>query len=373
MVEINSPGLEPVSGMIVLGFESSCDDTAAAVVVDGREIRSNVTTSQAELHARYGGIVPELASRSHIQQIVPVVRAALTEAGLALGEIDAIAVTSGPGLAGSLIVGLNMAKGLAAASGKPVIGVNHLRGHAYAAWLHDPVAAPQPVPAAPEELCGFPLLCLVVSGGHTDLALLKAHGEFERIGRTRDDAAGEAFDKAARLMGLGYPGGPVIQKIAAEGGPSDPLPRAWIPGTWDFSFSGLKTAVLHRARAEGIYPPPDGGPDPRAVAALARSFQEAVGDVIATKTARAAEEFGVGGIVIGGGVAANSALREALRDRSSVPVISPPPALCTDNGSMIAAAAYRYLVRGERSGWDLDVMPGLTIQQAPSAPAATAS
>ena len=217
------------------------------------------------------------------------------------------------------------------------------------------------------------MLCLVVSGGHTDLALLKSHGEFERIGRTRDDAAGEAFDKAARLMGLGYPGGPVIQQVAENGGPSDPLPRAWMPGTWDFSFSGLKTAVLHRARAEGIYPPPDGGPDPEAVAALARSFQEAVADVIATKTARAAEEFGARGIVIGGGVAANSALRAALRDRSSVPVISPPPALCTDNGAMIAAAAYRYLARGERSGWDLDVMPGLTIGEAPSAPAATAS
>ena len=364
--------------MIVLGIESSCDDTAAAVVVDGREMLSNVTTSQAELHARYGGIVPELASRSHIQQIVPVVRAALAEADLTLREIDAISVTSGPGLAGSLIVGLNMAKGLAAASGKPLIGVNHLQGHAYAAWLHEPIPVPalqpaSPAPPAPEESCGFPLLCLVVSGGHTDLALLKSHGEFERIGRTRDDAAGEAFDKAARLMGLGYPGGPVIQQVAENGGPSDPLPRAWMPGTWDFSFSGLKTAVLHRARAEGIYPPPDGGPDPEAVAALARSFQEAVADVIATKTARAAEEFGARGIVIGGGVAANSALRAALRDRSSVPVISPPPALCTDNGAMIAAAAYRYLERGERSGWDLDVMPGLTIGEAPSAPAATAS
>ncbi|HCV28699.1 MAG TPA: tRNA (adenosine(37)-N6)-threonylcarbamoyltransferase complex transferase subunit TsaD, partial [Dehalococcoidia bacterium] len=252
--------------MIVLGVESSCDDTAAAVVVDGREIRSNVVTSQAELHARYGGIVPELASRSHIQQIVPVVRAALSEADLALPDVDAIAVTSGPGLAGSLIVGLNMAKGLAAASDKPLIGVNHLQGHAYAGWLYEPNPGVQVAPA-PDELCGFPLLCLVVSGGHTDLALLKSHGEFERIGRTRDDAAGEAFDKAARLMGLGYPGGPAIQKIAALGGPSEPLPRAWIRGTWDFSFSGLKTAVLHRARAEGIYPAPDGGPDSAAVAA----------------------------------------------------------------------------------------------------------
>ncbi len=360
--------------MIVLGIESSCDDTAAAVVVDGREIRSNVASSQAELHARYGGIVPELASRSHIQQIVPVVRAALSAADLTLQEIDAIAVTSGPGLAGSLIVGLNMAKGLAVASGKPLIGINHLQGHAYAGWLHDPPSAAgaseKPIPPAPEEICGFPLLCLVVSGGHTDLALLKAHGEFERIGRTRDDAAGEAFDKAARLMGLGYPGGPVIQKIAEQGGKSDPLPRAWIPGTWDFSFSGLKTAVLHRARAEGIYPAPAEGPDSDAVAALARSFQEAVADVIATKTARAAEELGVQGIVIGGGVAASSALREALNDRANVPVMSPPPVLCTDNGAMIAAAAFRYLERGDRSGLDLDVTPGLTIEEAPSAPAA---
>ncbi|HJM53748.1 MAG TPA: tRNA (adenosine(37)-N6)-threonylcarbamoyltransferase complex transferase subunit TsaD [Dehalococcoidia bacterium] len=358
--------------MIVLGVESSCDDTAAAVVVDGREIRSNVVTSQAELHARYGGIVPELASRSHIQQIVPVVRAALSEADLALPDVDAIAVTSGPGLAGSLIVGLNMAKGLAAASDKPLIGVNHLQGHAYAGWLYEPNPGVQVAPA-PDELCGFPLLCLVVSGGHTDLALLKSHGEFERIGRTRDDAAGEAFDKAARLMGLGYPGGPAIQKIAALGGPSEPLPRAWIRGTWDFSFSGLKTAVLHRARAEGIYPAPDGGPDSDAVAALARAFQEAVADVIATKTARAAEEFGVNGIVIGGGVAANSALGEALSDRSNVPVMSPPPALCTDNGAMIAAAAFHYLKRGERSGFDLDVTPGLTIEDAPSAPSAPAA
>ena len=192
--------------MIVLGIESSCDDTAAAVVVDGREIRSNVASSQAELHARYGGIVPELASRSHIQQIVPVVRAALSEAAITLEDVDAIAVTSGPGLAGSLIVGLNMAKGLAATSGKPLIGINHLQGHAYAAWLHDPVQG-NSLPLSPEERCGFPLLCLVVSGGHTDLALLKAHGEFERIGRTRDDAAGEAFDKAARLMGWVIRGG----------------------------------------------------------------------------------------------------------------------------------------------------------------------
>lgn len=313
--------------------------------------------------------MPELASRSHIQQIVPVVRAALSAADLALPEIDAIAVTSGPGLAGSLIVGLNMAKGLAIASGKTLIGVNHLQGHAYAGWLYDSSSG-DPTPGAPEELHGFPLLCLVVSGGHTDLALLKAHGEFERVGRTRDDAAGEAFDKAARLMGLGYPGGPVIQKIAERGGPSDPLPRAWIPGTWDFSFSGLKTAVLHRARAEGIYPAPEEGPDSEAVAALARSFQEAVADVIATKTARAAEEFGVQGIVIGGGVAANSALREALSDRASVPVMSPPPALCTDNGAMIAAAAFHYLERGDRSGVDLDVTPGLTIEEAPSTPTA---
>jgi N6-L-threonylcarbamoyladenine synthase len=243
--------------MIVLGIESSCDDTAAAVVVDGREIRSNVASSQAEIHARYGGIVPEMASRSHVQQIVPIVRAALSAAEMTLQDVDVIAVTSGPGLAGSLIVGLNMAKGLAAASGKPLIGVNHLQGHAYAGWLYDPNSPnsgargqSDEIPAAPEELCGFPLLCLVVSGGHTDLALIKSHGEFERIGRTRDDAAGEAFDKAARLMGLGYPGGPVIQKIAALGEASDPLPRAWIPGTWDFSFSGLKTAVLHRARTE---------------------------------------------------------------------------------------------------------------------------
>jgi N6-L-threonylcarbamoyladenine synthase len=338
-------------------------------VVDGREIRSNVASSQAELHAKYGGIVPELASRSHVQQIVPIVRAALSTADVSLQDVDAIAVTSGPGLAGSLIVGLNMAKGLAAASGKPLIGVNHLQGHAYAGWLYQ--SGDAAAPTAPEEMCGFPLLCLVVSGGHTDLALLKSHGEFERVGRTRDDAAGEAFDKAARLMGLGYPGGPVIQKIAETGGPSDPLPRAWIRGTWDFSFSGLKTAVLHRARAEGIYPAPEGGPDQDAVAALARSFQEAVADVIATKTARAAEEFGVQGIVIGGGVAANSALREALQDRSSVPVMSPPPALCTDNGAMIAAAAYHYLKRGESSGLDLDVTPGLTIEEAPSAPAAS--
>ncbi|MEE8363877.1 MAG: tRNA (adenosine(37)-N6)-threonylcarbamoyltransferase complex transferase subunit TsaD [Dehalococcoidia bacterium] len=358
--------------MNILGIETSCDDTAAAVVTDGRVLRSNIVSSQAALHARYGGIVPELASRSHVQQIVPVVRAALEGAGMAPAQIDAVAVTTGPGLAGSLIVGLNAARGLAAALDRPLIGVNHLQGHACAAWLTDGDEAAADA-ADPGEDPGFPLLCLVVSGGHTDLALMTGHAEFERVGRTRDDAAGEAFDKAARVLGLGYPGGPAIERVA-EGAPSAArLPRAWLRGTWDFSFSGLKTAVLRRAEAEGIYPAPPGGPDPSAVAALARAFQEAVADVLAAKTAQAAEHFGARGIVLGGGVAANRALRERMQERAEVPVVSPAPALCTDNGGMIAAAAYHRLLRGERAGWDLDVTPGLAIGEAPAAATGTAA
>ena len=363
---------------LILGIESSCDETAAAILEDGKKILSNVVASQVDVHKKYGGVVPELASRHHLENIVPVVRGAFAEARVSPYQLEGIAVTQGPGLVGSLLVGINYAKALSFGLGIPLIGVNHIEGHIFSAPLTLWEEESQKKDAITDWNTLLPCLSLVVSGGHTSLFWIKSWGVnsqgkecYELLGRTRDDAAGEAFDKAARMMGLGYPGGPVIQKIAEIGGPSEPLPRAWIPGTWDFSFSGLKTAVLHRARAEGIYPAPEGGPNAEAVAALARSFQDAVADVIATKTARAADEFGVQGIVIGGGVAANSALREALNDRSSVPVISPPPVFCTDNGAMIAAAAFHYLKRGDRSGLDLDVTPGLTIDEAPSAPTPT--
>jgi len=327
--------------MRVLGIETSCDECAAAVIEDGRVIRANVVATQMELHARYGGVVPEVASRQHLRTIVPVVETALDQAGTGWEGIDAVAGTHGPGLAGALLVGLNAAKALAFARGLPFIGVNHLEGHVYANWLDDGSGRPPP------EL---PALCLVVSGGHTDLMLMEAHGRYRRLGRTRDDAAGEAFDKVARLLGLGYPGGPAIEKVAA--GVKKPdlhLPRAWLPDTWDFSFSGLKTAVLHLTR-EPDHPP---------VAEIAAAFQESVVDVLAEKTARAAAETGVVQVLLGGGVAANSALREAVIQRSPVPVRHPPPRLCTDNAAMIAGCAYFHLTRGERSPLSLDAQPNL--------------
>ena len=325
--------------MRILGIESSCDESAAAVVEDGRRVVANVVATQAEIHARYGGVVPEVASRRHLETMLPVVESALEQAG-GWEQIDAIGATYGPGLAGSLLVGLNAGKALAFARGLPFIGVNHLEGHIYANWIETQPGEPEPE---------FPALALVVSGGHTDLIVMEEHGRYRRLGRTRDDAAGEAFDKVARLLGLGYPGGPVIERIAKDVRPAVTLPRAWLAGTHDFSFSGLKTAVLHLTREPEHPPAPE----------IAAAFQESVVDVLAAKTATAAREHNVRLVMLAGGVAANTALREAIVARSPVPVRYPPPKLCTDNAVMIAACAYFHLARGERSGFDLDVEPNL--------------
>src|SRR3990170_2194594 len=273
--------------MNVLGIESSCDETAAAVVVDGRLVLSNPIFSQIAINAQYGGVVPEVASRQHILSIIPILRRALEDAGLDLSEIDALAVTRGPGLVGSLLVGLNVAKGLAFQCGLPLIGVNHLEGHIYANWLIEQ----EPGEPAPQ----FPLICLVVSGAHSDLVLMAGHGQYRLLGRSLDDAAGEAFDKVSRLLGLGYPGGPAIQRVASSGGSTQfRLPRAWLRGTYDFSFSGLKTAVLHMVQKEM---PETGGfvrteETPEHIAAeIAAAFQESVVDVLATKTVAAAKRY----------------------------------------------------------------------------------
>ena len=319
--------------MRVLAIESSCDETAAAVIEDGRTARSSVVASQVDLHAKYGGVVPEVASRHHLRKIVPVISEALDDAGCTLDEIDAVAGTRGPGLAGSLLVGYNAAKAIAFGRELPFIGINHLEGHIYANWL---VEGPEPE---------FPALCLVVSGGHTDLVLMRSHGQYERLGGTRDDAAGEAFDKVGRLLGLPFPGGPHVAKAALEGGPSKlQLPRAWMHGTFDFSFSGLKTAALHVVR-DGQYSVPE----------IAWEFQEAVVDVLAGKTTRLAREMGAKNVLVAGGVAANTRLREELQRRCPVPVRIPPPKFCTDNAAMIGAVAGFRLELGERSPLDEDI------------------
>lgn len=337
----------------ILGIETSCDETAAAVVENGRVAFSNVVASQAEMHAKYGGVFPEVASRQHIKVIDTVVREALAQAHLELADVDAIAVTRGPGLPGSLIVGLTMAKGLALGSGLPMYGVNHLEGHLYSAWvqLDGGLSSSSPAPDPPH----FPLLALVVSGGHTELVLMKDHLLYQRLGGTLDDAAGEAFDKVARLLGLSYPGGPAIQKAAQGGDPAAfDFPRAWLEDTWDFSFSGLKTAVLHKVREYG-----SGRELP--VADLAASFQAAVVEVLVEKTKKAAREFSAKEILVAGGVSANQALRDALAG-SSLPVHLPPLALCTDNAAMIAAAGYfRHAIFGEADGMDIDIEPGWTL------------
>ncbi len=329
--------------MRLLAIETSCDETAAAVIEDGRGVVSNVVQSQIEIHARYGGVVPEVASRQHVLTMVPVVQRALAEAG-GWETIDGIAVTQGPGLAGSLVVGVNMAKSLAMARGLPLVPVNHLEGHVYANWLE----AGEPVPE-PE----FPNVCLIVSGGHTDLMLMEGPGRFRRLGRTRDDAAGEAFDKVGRLLGLPFPGGPAIEKVTAGVTTALKLPRAWLRGTDDFSFSGLKTAVLNLVRGrEGAVPP---------VPEIAKAFQDAVCDVLATKAARVAEAHDAKALLLAGGVAANSALRRAVIAKSSVEVRVPPPRFCTDNAAMIGAAGYHRLRAGLTAGVDFDVMPTMRL------------
>jgi N6-L-threonylcarbamoyladenine synthase len=337
----------------ILGIETSCDETAAAVVEDGRVIHSNIVASQVEIHAKYGGVFPEVASRQHILTIHAIVDEALKQAHLSLGDVDAMAVTRGPGLPGSLVVGINTAKGLALGSGKPLIGVNHLEGHVYSAWLSRVGAELVPEPE-------FPLIALIVSGGHTELILMREHLTYERLGGTLDDAAGEAFDKVARLLELGYPGGPAIQKTAQRGNPlTFKLPRAWLEGTWDFSFSGLKTAVLREVR--GL----EGKGKDLPAEDIAASFQSAVVEVLVVKTVEAAKKFGAKGIVVAGGVSANAELRRAFGMRTLLPVYIPPLYLCTDNAAMIAGAGYFRFARGERDGLDFDALPNWPLTETP--------
>jgi N6-L-threonylcarbamoyladenine synthase len=337
--------------MLILGIETSCDETAAAVVRDGRKILSNVIASQVDIHSRYGGIVPEVASRQHLLTIIPIITEAMCQAAVRWSGLDAIAFTHGPGLAGSLLVGVNIAKAIALSHNLPLIGINHLEGHIYANWLEG-------------EPPDFPALCLIVSGGHSDLLLMHGHGEYQPLGRTRDDAAGEAFDKVARILDLGYPGGPAIEKAARKGSSIHHLlPRAWLKGTDDFSFSGLKTAVLRLvAGTDGMAQPQRGRTDGKfEIVDIAASFQEAVVDVLVTKTVSASSRLGARNILLCGGVAANNALRVELAKRSPIPTIIPSPVLCTDNAAMIAACAHFHLALGERSNWQLDVIPNLKL------------
>ena len=324
---------------LILGIETSCDETAAAVVEDGRVVRAQVVASQVELHAPYGGVFPELAARAQLEAIAPVCRKALAEAGCALAELAAIAVTQGPGLVGSLLVGIQFAKGLALASGRPLRAIHHLEGHIYSLWLDEE--------RPPSEGPPFPLLALIVSGGHSELALMRGHGAYETVGRTRDDAAGEAFDKVARLLGLPYPGGPPLERAARAGDAAAyDFPRAWLGDSLDFSFSGLKTAV-RRAITE----PAPGQKQPRlregvVIADVAASFQAALIEALVVKTARAAERYEVAAVGLVGGVSANQTLREQLRAALDMPVYAPAPKWSTDNGAMIAAAAHFQQARG---------------------------
>jgi len=341
--------------MKILGIETSCDETAAAVVQDGNTILSNVIASQVDIHSRYGGIVPEVASRQHLLSIAPIVDEAMKRAHVSYSDLNAVAVTNGPGLAGSLLVGVNAAKSIAAAHNIAMIGVNHLEGHVYANWLEGSTP-------------GFPALCLIVSGGHSDILLMKEHGCYQILGRTRDDAAGEAFDKVSRLLGLGYPGGPAIEKAAR--GANDTryrLPRAWLKDSDDFSFSGLKTAVLHLVEEliDNVKNPANLAES--AVANIkidiAAGFQKAVVDVLVTKTNAAAERYGARNILLCGGVAANQELRKEMLSRSTIPVLIPSPILCTDNAAMIASCGYYHIKRGKRSDLYLDVEPNAAIDR----------
>jgi len=357
-----------VSGPLLLAVESSCDETGIALVDGGRRILSNVVASQVALHAPTGGIVPEVAARAHLRWVVPVLDEALATAGVGLADVDGVAVTCGPGLAGSLLVGINFAKALAWARGKPLVAVNHLEGHVYAGWLLDPGEPERPLPP-------FPLVALVVSGGHTFLVEMRGHLDYRYLGGTVDDAAGEAFDKVGRLLGLGYPGGPAISREAARATARDRVfPRAWLGDSYDFSFSGLKTAarrIIAQARADEGLPPdaPGGELSPAAVAELAWGFQDSVVDVLAVKAIRAAEETGARGIVLGGGVAANDALRARIRggaEARGIDVVVPRPGLCTDNGAMIGAAGAWRMASGARAGLDLDARPSLPLASPPS-------
>lgn len=333
--------------MKVLGIESSCDETACAIVEDGVRALADIVASQNEVHAKYGGVVPELASRAHILNVVPVVQACLDAAGLALEQVDGIAVTNAPGLIGGLLVGLQTAKALAWVTEKPLVGVHHLEGHLSAVYLE-----PDPPP--------MPHLALIVSGGHTSLVRVDDHGTLKELGRTRDDAAGEAFDKGAKLLGLGYPGGAVIDRLAKTGDPKAiPFPRSMTAEEHgaDFSFSGLKTALLHHVRKHGQ-------PEGQALADVCASYQAAIVEVLVRKTRRTARRLNLHHVQICGGVAANSGLRDAMRkagDEDDFRVHIPPPSRCTDNAAMIAAAGYYHLARGERAGLDLDATPNAPL------------
>jgi N6-L-threonylcarbamoyladenine synthase len=326
----------------ILGIESSCDETAAAVLENGRDLLSSVVASQIDLHSKYGGVFPEVASRQHILSIYPVIEEALQNAHLSLSDIDAVAATRGPGLAGSLVVGLNAAKGLALGRNIPLIGVNHLEGHIYSAWVREDDRT------VPE----FPIIALLVSGGHSEIILMSDHLSYERLGSTLDDAAGEAFDKVARLLNLPYPGGPSIQKAAAEGNKDFfAFPRARLEGSWNFSFSGLKTAVLRLVRKY------EDNNEEIPVADVAASFQEAVVDALVSKTIKAAFAYHARQIIVAGGVSANKALREAFQNQDDFPVHIPPLSLCTDNAAMIAAAGYYRYINHKTDELDIDVLP----------------
>ena len=340
---------KPEKDVLILGIESSCDETAAAVVKNGREVLSNVISSQIELHKLYGGVVPEIASRKHIEKINQVIEEAFEEASVTLDDIDAVAVTYGPGLVGALLVGVAEAKAICYAKKKPLVGVHHIEGHVSANYIEHKDLEP-------------PFLCLIVSGGHTHLVLVNDYGEYQIIGRTRDDAVGEAFDKVARAIGLGYPGGPKIDKLAKEGNSNAiKFPRAKIEGApYDFSFSGIKSAVLNyingcQMKGETVVE-----------ADVAASFQKAVTDVLVEKTMLVAKEYNMKTVAIAGGVASNSALRQAMEEackKEGYTLSYPSPIFCTDNAAMIGVAGYYEYMAGTRHGWDLNAVPNLKIGQ----------
>lgn len=333
--------------VLILGIETSCDETAAAVVADGRRVMSNVVASQTEIHSRFGGVVPEVASRRHIETLNPVIKMALAEAGIGFNDLSAVAVTRGPGLLGSLLVGLMAAKSLSFALNIPLIAVNHIEAHIYANFLL-------------EEEIPFPAVALVVSGGHTDIVFAESHSQMRLVGQTRDDAAGEAFDKVARVLGLGYPGGPATECLARKGDPEAiPLPRAFLEeDSFDTSFSGLKTAVVNyvnRSRRKG---------ETVSLADVAAGFQAAVVDVLATKALAAVETYGAKALLLAGGVAANGELRDVMLSRArgqDVKVVIPPPALCTDNAAMVAAAGYYRFLRGDFAPLNINATAGLSL------------
>ncbi|MCR5792210.1 MAG: tRNA (adenosine(37)-N6)-threonylcarbamoyltransferase complex transferase subunit TsaD [Lachnospiraceae bacterium] len=333
--------------ILILGIESSCDETAAAVVKNGRDVLSNVIYSQIDTHTLYGGVVPEIASRKHIEKINPVIKKALEEANVTLEDIDAIAVTYGPGLVGALLVGVAEAKAISYAAHKPLVGVHHIEGHVSANFIENKELEP-------------PFMCLIVSGGHTHLVIVKDYGEYEIIGRTRDDAAGEAFDKVARAIGLGYPGGPKVDKLAREGNPhAIEFPRAKVAGSvYDFSFSGVKSAVLNHLNSCEMKGLPVNKAD------IAASFQEAVVDVLSAHTVAAAKEYGFTKVAMAGGVASNHALREGMLQRckeNGIELYYPRPELCTDNAAMIASAGYYEFIKGNTHGLDLNAVPNLKL------------